>query len=444
MTRGLLRHLLLTFSLNFRSKQAIIYGFVVPVLFLLAFASVFRSGNPPLLAQMGQIATITILGGACFGLPTGLVAERERGVWRRYRLLPVPTSALVGSTLVVRLVIVALAVLLQLVLARVIYGTPWPLHPLQLILGYALVCGAFMGLGLVIAALAEDVPAVQALGQCVFLPMIMIGGVGVPMVALPAWAQTLASFMPGRYAVEVLQPCFDNPHGMRDAGFSVVALIVIGSAATVVGARLFRWDNTRKLAPRERVWVTGALLGWVLVGLAATFLGRLGAVGRTGEENFDHISEAQIDGITYEMLPPDDGIYTPMAPPNFNAPMPPRLREFVPRLTVWPPGNRTDIGQSVRNIISTAAVADITQDLGERQIARAVFDYLRAKYPRPELERALAWVILYPQDGSVVTKAPELGLRGAAAADIVRERDEWYARKFLGRLLGKITDEPTG
>ena len=39
-----------------------------------------------------------IVGGACFGLPTALVAERERGVWRRYRLLPVPTSSLVAGT----------------------------------------------------------------------------------------------------------------------------------------------------------------------------------------------------------------------------------------------------------------------------------------------------------------------------------------------------------
>ena len=34
------------------------------------------------------------------GLATTLVSERERGVWRRYRLAPVPTSALVVATVV--------------------------------------------------------------------------------------------------------------------------------------------------------------------------------------------------------------------------------------------------------------------------------------------------------------------------------------------------------
>ncbi|HTP35075.1 MAG TPA: hypothetical protein VMJ75_23020, partial [Candidatus Acidoferrales bacterium] len=93
--KGWVRHFLLTIGLNFSNPQAIVYGYLVPVFFLVAFGSVFRSDTPPLLSRMGQILTITILGGACFGLPTALVAERERGIWRRYRLLPISISWLV-------------------------------------------------------------------------------------------------------------------------------------------------------------------------------------------------------------------------------------------------------------------------------------------------------------------------------------------------------------
>ena len=55
-----------------------------------------------------------MLGGACFGLPTTLVSERERGVWRRYRLTPVPTGSVVASTVVARYVLLLTAGLLQL------------------------------------------------------------------------------------------------------------------------------------------------------------------------------------------------------------------------------------------------------------------------------------------------------------------------------------------
>src|ERR1035438_37500 len=239
---GWIRHFLLTIHLNFRNSQAIVYGYLVPIVFLLAFGSVFRADSPPLLAQMGQIVTITILGGACFGLPTALVAEREQGIWRRYRLLPVPIPWLVFSAMLARVLIVASSILVQIALARAIFGTPFPSHPGAAMLAFLFVTAAFLGIGLLIAALADSVPAVQALGQCIFLPMIMIGGVGVPLAVLPAWAQRLAGFMPGRYAVEVLQPCFNGPHGIHGAEFRLGALAVIGMAAAVSGTKLFRGE----------------------------------------------------------------------------------------------------------------------------------------------------------------------------------------------------------
>ncbi|MEI9975667.1 MAG: hypothetical protein WDO73_28555 [Ignavibacteriota bacterium] len=126
---GWIGHFLLTIHLNFRNPQGIVYGYLVPIICLFAFGGVFRAGDPPLLAQMGQILTITILGGACFGLPTALVAEREQGVWRRYRLLPIPVAWLVCSAMLARMLLVASSVLVQIVLARAIFGTPFPSSP---------------------------------------------------------------------------------------------------------------------------------------------------------------------------------------------------------------------------------------------------------------------------------------------------------------------------
>jgi ABC-2 type transport system permease protein len=443
MIAALLHHTGLALRLNFRSRQAIVYGYLVPLFFLLAFGSVFRGGEPLLLGQMGQLLTITILGGACFGLPTGLVAERERGVWRHYRLTPVPLPALLAGTLVARVVIVALAAGLQIALARWIYGTPWPAHPWQLAGAFLLTCAAFLGLGLVVAALARDVPAVQAIGQCLFLPMIMIGGVGVPLVVLPEWAQRLACFMPGRYAVEVLQPCFNHPYGLRHAGLSVLMLLVIGSAAAAAGMRLFRWDAGQRLQRRDLGWVGAALAAWVVAGGVAVSAGHIGPATLIGDAAFADIDEAAIAGITFDDLPPDDGIYAPLAPPRSGHRLTPRIQELIRHLDTWPHASTDDIGQNVRNLLCVAAIADIGQELSEADIARAVFERLRVQFDEAQLRRALAWVILRPDGGTVVIAAPELGLRGEMSPAIVRERSGWYAKKFLGRLVGKIPDEPT-
>lgn len=439
MMAGLWQHFLLTLRLNFRSGRAIAYGYGMPVLFLLGFGGVFRSGEPLLLGQMGQILTITILGGACLGMPTTLVAERERGVWQRFRLLPLSVNWLLFNVLLVRIVIVGLAILLQLVLARLIYGTPFPAHLPAFVAAVLLASGAFLGLGLIITALAHDVPAVQALGQCLFLPMILIGGVGVPLVVLPEWAQVLASFMPGRYSVELLQASIEGG-GWREGGFAVAALFVIGLTGGMAGLKLLRWESESRLPARSWAWVGGALAAWLLVGIVAFAAGRMAAVEPGTMARLEEITEADLAGIRYERLPDDNGFYAPLAPPLDGQRLPHRMQEFLPRLEEWGPGKGRAVGQNVRNLLSVAAVADITQDTGERLIARAVYEQLLRQFEERELERALAWVVLNPQAGRVLTEAPELGISGRADAEIVRERSGWYARKFLGRIRGEIED----
>src|SRR6185436_8867635 len=94
---GFWHHLLISLKLNFRNPQAIVMGYIVPIFFLLAFGSIFNNKTYRMSDQMGQLLTISILGGACFGLPIAFVSERERGVWRRYKLTPMPTWVFVVS-----------------------------------------------------------------------------------------------------------------------------------------------------------------------------------------------------------------------------------------------------------------------------------------------------------------------------------------------------------
>ncbi len=433
---GWVRHLLLTLALNFANPQAIVYGYLVPVFFLVAFGSLFRSDSPPLQAHMGQILTITILGGACFGLPTALVSEREQGVWRRYRLLPLPVAWLVLSTMIARVFLVASAVLIQIALARAIYGTPLPTQPGTAALVFFLVTAAFLALGLLIAALADTVPAVQALGQCIFLPMILIGGVGVPLAALPDWAQHVAGFMPGRYAVEVLQPCFDATNGLPGAGFRLGALGVIGLAAGVAATRLFRWEAGTRIAGSARLWVAAALAAWISVGAIAWQTGRLRPV-LPEPPAWANITEAQIAEIHFDSLPGDHDLVAPIAAAALD---PAPDQRFAAKLRLWPQGRLDDSGQSIRNLVDVAAVADLCADPRESEIARLVFRQLSSGFEPAVARQALAWIILSPEDGQALTKAPELGLFRHPPERLVRQRSVIYAEKYLGRLLGKLPD----
>lgn len=491
--RGIGSHAALSLRLNGRNPMALIYGYAFPLIFLVAFWAIYRHDKTPLMLHMGALLTVTVLGGACFGLPTTMVSERERGVWRRYRTTPAPAWTFVASALATRYLLLLSAAVMQLALAIAI-GMPAPAHPLGLLVAFTFTCVAFLGLGLVIAMLADTVPAVQALGQCIFLPMLMIGGIAVRLSSLPDWAQHLSAFFPGRYAVEALQSCFTGD-GVRGAGFELLALLLIGLAGLIAAAKMFRWDP-RQRQVGGRLWLVLPLGMWAAVGLLAEIQGRVAlrtpaadtaevgsaedylarppsppavAVAKPPPDRPASISPApppappaaaalparttwavslrQLDDIAFERLPPDGGLISPIAGPGEN-PDPivaEQLEAIRQALADWPPGKVSDPVQRTRNYLYVAAVPDVLQmDQVERFLPLLVFERLKNDIPSEELAGILYWIAMHPDEGedSAISELELVGLPAAAGPTrTVRGRVMLYSFKLLGRLSGDIPSQ---
>ena len=321
-------YLLLALRLHLRNKMALIYSYLFPTIFLVAFYVLYRFEQVPLVRHMGELLTVTALGGACFGLPTTMVGERERGVWRRYRLAPVGGGTLVAGTVAARYLLLLVAALLQVVLAMAI-GMPLPRHPFDLFIAFTCVAFAFIGLGLIIAMMADNVPAVQALGQCIFLPMLIIGGVAVPLAALPDWAQRVSSYFPGRYAVEAIQATVTGD-GLGAAAFSIGALLVIGAAGCLAGAMMFRWDaQQRFVSTRGKGWVAVAIASWVAVGAAAE------SRGIRPQRSTTAASTSQAPAVPPPVAPPPV-----TAPPSDSRPAAPEPAPSTPPVATTSPTAR--------------------------------------------------------------------------------------------------------
>lgn len=268
-------HFLVTLKLTLRNKQALIMAYCVPILGVIAFGAYFRS-SMPLRNEIAQVLTICIMGGACFGLPTSLVTERESGVWRRYRMTPIWNGWLIISTLLARYLIVMTSGLLQIALAMTFYNMPSPLHPFQMFVAFTISSFAFLGMGLVIAMIVSSPLAVQGVGQMIFLPMLVIGGVGVPLVALPTWTHFVAMYMPGVYSVQAMTACMyafkkDGPSGLETVYYHLFALLVIGAFSFFCGIKLFRWEPGQKLRASAWLWALLAVVPWFAVGFAAHY-----------------------------------------------------------------------------------------------------------------------------------------------------------------------------
>jgi hypothetical protein len=93
----------------------------------------------------------------------------------------------------------------------------------------------------------------------------------VPLSILPAWAQAVAAFLPGRYAVQAMDA------GIRTVSatsklygpFNLIALAVIGAASTFAAAKLFRWENGQKLPRTGLAWALLSVASWAAIGVVA-------------------------------------------------------------------------------------------------------------------------------------------------------------------------------
>ena len=454
--------------LNFRQPMAVLYGYIFPLIFLAAFAVVYRHDPRPLGGHMGELLTVTALGGACFGLPTALVAERERGIWKRYRATGAGTPLLLGGVVIARIILLLTAGLLQFAIAAA-FCTALPGSPALFALTFVATCLCFIGVGLAIAMLVDSVIAVQALGQCIFLPMLMLGGIAVRPEALPQWLQGVAAALPGIHSVRALQWAFD---GRASSIWGHVGVLLLYAAAgAVAAAALYRWDARARPIRKSVLAASGAILliavaagQWAGIGNAedtaepvshpADYLAAASARDRAemaGPARWQDVDDADIARIAFERLPDDAGIISPLAARGTLDD--PATQDVIAQVRAglpgWAPAAGGDPVQRARNMLYVAAVPDVLQmDPLERHLPWLVFDRLRQDISLGDLRKILFWISQHPDEGEsgAISQLGGLGLPQLRGPDDkIRERTMIYALKLL-RLLQETRppdDAPT-
>jgi len=296
---------------------------------------------------------------------------------------------------------------------------------------------------------------VQALGQCLFLPMLVIGGVAVPIASLPDWAQRLASFFPGRYAVEAMQAATTG-NDLSALPLPLAVLAVTGFAAVLAAMKLFRWEHGRSFATlRGKGWLALILAVWVVTGLLAGLRERSAAALAAATappvvvadplSPWKQLTAKDVAGLSFK-VPSDYGVVAPFAPEDElpDEALQAQMQQLRDRLPQWEPGRlKVDDLQRVRNLLCVAAVADAAQEPAERYIPGVVLAHLQTIFPKPQLIQMLAWIALHPDDGAVVQDVSALGLtHEVGGPDLVRDRMYFYALKCIIRLTGRLAADP--
>ena len=172
----------------------------------------------------------------------GLLLQRQRGLWKRFRAAPLSRATLLGSRIVSAAILAFVIVLINFLFARLVFGVrvegSMPGF-LGVAAAFALMTAAF---GLLIAALGKTPDATRGLAILATLFMVMLGGAWVPMFLFPQWLQKVTLVMPTRWAIDGFEAMTWRGLGFASALQPIAIQLLFALLFGAVALARFRWE----------------------------------------------------------------------------------------------------------------------------------------------------------------------------------------------------------
>jgi ABC-2 type transport system permease protein len=268
--KAFLHHLLYDFKTGIRDRTNLLMNYLFPLAFFLLVSALMVKLNPAFQELMLPAMTLfAIMASALLGLPNTIVSARESGVFRSFRINGVPSGAVLAIPPLGGLVHMAVVAVLVAVLGTRLFGGAGPAHPLGYAAAGLLSYLAVAGIGALIGVAAANSRATILIGQFVYLPSLLLGGLMVPQSALPGTLARISLLLPTTHAMRVF-----GALGMSSGAAIIpwVSLGVLGGGGVLsfaLAAWLFQWDSRLSQPNRRAVLAVLGLLPYV----AAVLLG---------------------------------------------------------------------------------------------------------------------------------------------------------------------------
>ena len=228
------------FIVQWHQRRPLVMTVLVPITFLLAWKDLI-----PTVGSHAVLAICIAVGLPAMGLmgfSQTIARDREKGVFQRLRTTPTPTSAIMGSRILVQLVVTMFMTLCTYAVANVVDGIAVGAVGVALVVVAALVGGmSFLALGLCVVALVKSAEAVSAVGRLIYLPLAVVGGLAEAGLLGPV-VKNVARWSPIGTTKLLLLAAMSPTSLDLHAAIALVATLGYGLLFATIGVRSFRWS----------------------------------------------------------------------------------------------------------------------------------------------------------------------------------------------------------
>ena len=262
MNSTALRRLIYVESLlALREPVAMFMSVILPLAVFLALG--FSVGNIEIpvdrdtgIVEMFHVRDVLLAGNVAwvitaFGiiaLPQTLVEFRQHGIFRRYRVTPMPSYMLIIAPLVVGGAVIMVSLALMLVVGWLVFDIRFSGNPAMVALAILVSYIASAALGTAFTARIRSTRTALGLGLAVFAPMFVLSGAFGPRESFPEALQLVGNWLPLTHAYDLLTFLWLGATWGEETTIAIPIWVsfaylgAIGAVCIAVSARLFKWD----------------------------------------------------------------------------------------------------------------------------------------------------------------------------------------------------------
>jgi len=229
------------FITQWRNRKSVVLVLLVPVIILISWKSLVEHFGGAFV--LSNCITIGLNAIGLMGYANAIARDRDKGVFQRLRVAPVPGWSIMASRLVVQLAMIMLVTTAVFIVGYFVDEVT--LTPAGYILGYltAIVGGSlYLGLGQAIVGRIKNAETVNSTSRLIYFVFIMVGMFG-ELGMLGAQLGKIVRWSPYGTVKDIVSTALEPAKWNNDTSISL--LLTIGYAAVFIflGIKWFRWDN---------------------------------------------------------------------------------------------------------------------------------------------------------------------------------------------------------
>jgi len=187
---------------------------------------------------------LTVVTGSLIGVATSISKEKEQGTMDGLLVAPVSNISIIAGKVLAQTVRGMIQGFITLGLAILVFGVRIYGSPIVMIFVMFLGTASFVGIGIVLSAIAPDQETANVMASLLQFPMMFLCGIMFPIEQLPAWMQIIGKALPLYYAADALRKVI-----ILNAGMNLIMpdiLILIGYAAATMVCALPLFDKAMR------------------------------------------------------------------------------------------------------------------------------------------------------------------------------------------------------